>query len=248
MTEGIAVNYQAVYDRFILDRQSKGEPAGYSEKHHIVPRSMGGSNRASNLVRLTPSDHLFAHKLLAKIHNTRGMWFAFLTMCSKGGQSARGIVASRREYERARLAYAESLKTDHPMKGKKLSDESRKRISQNSPKLSGSDHPMFGKKHSQKSKDAMSKSSRRISGKDHHMFGKTHKEDLKIKWSIMRLGLGNPCADKKTYNLKNNDGSEFVGLRYEFCKKFGFSSSDGSISRLLNNKIKSYKGWRKMND
>lgn len=33
----------------------------YSEKHHIVPRSLDGNNRANNLVRLKPSDHFKAH-------------------------------------------------------------------------------------------------------------------------------------------------------------------------------------------
>lgn len=39
---------------------------GYSEKHHIVPRSLGGSNNKSNIVRLTAREHFIAHMLLYK--------------------------------------------------------------------------------------------------------------------------------------------------------------------------------------
>jgi hypothetical protein len=37
-----------------------------TEKHHIVPRSLGGSNDESNIVRLTYREHFLAHLLLTK--------------------------------------------------------------------------------------------------------------------------------------------------------------------------------------
>lgn len=40
----------------------------YTEKHHIVPRCMGGSDDPNNLVRLTPEEHYVAHQLLVKIY------------------------------------------------------------------------------------------------------------------------------------------------------------------------------------
>ncbi len=36
------------------------------ERHHILPRSMGGSNHESNLVRLTSEEHIKVHELLAQ--------------------------------------------------------------------------------------------------------------------------------------------------------------------------------------
>lgn len=242
------MNYQAVYDRFILDRQSKSDPVGYSEKHHIIPRSMGGSNRKSNLVRLSPSDHLFAHKLLAKIHNTRGMWFAFLTMCTKGGQSARGIVASRREYERARFAYAESLKTDHPMRGRKLTEEHKRKVSENSPRLSGPDHPMFGKKHRESTRKKMSDAIAKRGGIISPMKGKTHSPQIREKWKKERAGMGNARADKKIYHLFNDDGRTFSGTRYEFHTSDFVNVSKSGAHLLLNGKITSLKGWKLKND
>lgn len=63
------MDYQRVYREFITDRRvrEKSLTKGY-ERHHIVPRCLGGGNERSNLIRLTPSDHLFAHVLLARIH------------------------------------------------------------------------------------------------------------------------------------------------------------------------------------
>ena len=46
-----------------LSRQS----LSYTEKHHIIPKSLGGDNSLSNLVRLTPKEHFVCHRLLTKM-------------------------------------------------------------------------------------------------------------------------------------------------------------------------------------
>lgn len=71
------MNYERIYNEFIADRRTKQpvHPA-YFEKHHIIPRSLGGLNGAENIVRLTAEDHIFAHLFLAKIHNNKSMWAA----------------------------------------------------------------------------------------------------------------------------------------------------------------------------
>jgi 5-methylcytosine-specific restriction endonuclease McrA len=40
---------------------------GYVEKHHIVPKSLGGTNEKSNLVSLTAREHFVCHRLLTKM-------------------------------------------------------------------------------------------------------------------------------------------------------------------------------------
>ena len=53
------MNYQKHYDRLIETRQSRIlESNVYYEKHHILPKSLGGSNDELNLVKLTPRDIL----------------------------------------------------------------------------------------------------------------------------------------------------------------------------------------------
>jgi hypothetical protein len=61
------VNYAAHYDRLIERAILRGKPPGYSERHHIVPRCVGGGNEPGNIVRLTPEEHFVAHQLLLKI-------------------------------------------------------------------------------------------------------------------------------------------------------------------------------------
>jgi len=39
----------------------------YTEKHHIIPKSLGGSDLKDNLVRLTAREHFICHLLLTKI-------------------------------------------------------------------------------------------------------------------------------------------------------------------------------------
>jgi hypothetical protein len=39
----------------------------YTEKHHIIPKSLGGSDDVTNIVKLTAKEHYIAHLLLTKI-------------------------------------------------------------------------------------------------------------------------------------------------------------------------------------
>ena len=41
----------------------------YVEKHHIIPKSLGGNNRKENLVNLSAREHFICHRLLVKMLN-----------------------------------------------------------------------------------------------------------------------------------------------------------------------------------
>jgi hypothetical protein len=63
------MNYQQIYESLIAHRQSFPVASNvYSEKHHILPRSLGGGNTQTNLVKLTAREHFIAHLLLVKIY------------------------------------------------------------------------------------------------------------------------------------------------------------------------------------
>ena len=81
------MNYHRIYSEFIADRLTKQprKPA-YFEKHHIKPRAFGGGDEKSNIIRLTPEDHYFAHCCLAKIYGG-GMWYALKAMSDGWVQS-----------------------------------------------------------------------------------------------------------------------------------------------------------------
>ena len=78
------MNYFLAYQRLIAKAKARVCPEGYVERHHILPRALGGSDDSSNLVALTAKEHFVAHVLLAKIHGGI-MWQAVIVM--KGGKN-----------------------------------------------------------------------------------------------------------------------------------------------------------------
>ena len=70
--------YIGRYNRFI--NALKGQDiAGSIEIHHIIPKSMGGTNDSSNLIALTPRQHYLAHWMLWKAY-AGAMAHAFFMM------------------------------------------------------------------------------------------------------------------------------------------------------------------------
>lgn len=114
------MNYKRAYDDLIKRRQLHPLPADqYGERHHIVPRCLGGSNRKDNLVRLTAREHAICHLLLAKLHPTNpGLNMAAYSMLKEAGTS--------RLYERLRLKGVEAGRT--PEARAKMSAFARDRV------------------------------------------------------------------------------------------------------------------------
>ena len=50
------MNYLKIYSQ-IIDRAKNNLREGYLEKHHIVPKCIGGDDTLSNLVLLTAREH-----------------------------------------------------------------------------------------------------------------------------------------------------------------------------------------------
>lgn len=92
---------------------------GYTEKHHIIPRSHGGTNDESNIIRLTPRQHYVAHWMLWKAYG-KEMTTAFNYM--------NGI---KRYGKRLNSKTFEILKIEEiqRQKNKVFSEETRKKMS-----------------------------------------------------------------------------------------------------------------------
>lgn len=58
------MNYKKHYDLLIQKALDRVKPDCYFEKHHIVPKCVGGSDEESNLVNLTYKEHCVAHRML----------------------------------------------------------------------------------------------------------------------------------------------------------------------------------------
>lgn len=70
----------------IVTRAQTREIDSYTEKHHIIPRCLGGSNKKDNIAKLTPREHFVCHRLLTKM--TQGavhykMIYAAWRMCNQ---------------------------------------------------------------------------------------------------------------------------------------------------------------------
>lgn len=61
------MNYKKIYNS-LIDRGKNRILEGYYERHHIIPKCMGGDDSKENLVNLTPEEHYLAHQLLVKIY------------------------------------------------------------------------------------------------------------------------------------------------------------------------------------
>ena len=66
MSQFIQNKYLKCYNNIICNATVRKSIEGYTESHHILPRSMGGSNEKANLVNLTAREHFICHILLTK--------------------------------------------------------------------------------------------------------------------------------------------------------------------------------------
>ena len=61
------MRYEYIYNQ-IIERAKNRVLVGYNEKHHIIPKCLGGDNSKENLVKLTFREHFICHRLLCKIY------------------------------------------------------------------------------------------------------------------------------------------------------------------------------------
>jgi hypothetical protein len=129
------VNYQRHYDALIQKALNRSKPEGYTEKHHIVPRSMGGSDDPANLVVLTAREHCMAHVLLAKIHGGKMLTAAMFMMDKFKILSSRTYASTREEF--IKYKSISMLGDKNIMFGRTHSDEVKKILSESSTKRIG---------------------------------------------------------------------------------------------------------------
>lgn len=126
------MNYAAHYER-LIDRAHNRILEGYRERHHILPKCMGGGNEASNIVELTAEEHYVAHQLLVKMHpSVRGLAIAAFRMAKQcTGNKAYGWIQRRmskakRGAKQPPEAIAKRVASN---KGKKRTAETRAKMS-----------------------------------------------------------------------------------------------------------------------
>ena len=175
----------------------------YFERHHIIPKSCGGTNETSNLVLLTAREHFVCHILLTKFttgHQQIKMMHALKQMLRK---SPSNIGRTSRSFALARIMVAQATSIQFKNKPKSArhkekisaansdkpkSLEAKRRMSESRKQfLSENPHPHTGKKRSKETCERISLSKK----------GKRHSEEYKAKRSTQYSGAGNPNYGKR---------------------------------------------------
>jgi hypothetical protein len=103
--------YTKYYNQLVESRKlmNRTFQTGF-EKHHIIPKSLGGNDTKSNLVVFTPREHCLAHLLLAKMFSgtSKAKMIMALNALMKLRNSNRNVLNSR-EYENLRKAHYKAI-------------------------------------------------------------------------------------------------------------------------------------------
>jgi hypothetical protein len=104
----------------IVEQAKARSTVGYFERHHIIPKSLGGSNDASNLVALTAREHFICHwlltKMLPKSPEQKKLYHAFSAFAMISSNQQRTITS--RQYQILSKASKIALKGNTHNKGK----------------------------------------------------------------------------------------------------------------------------------
>jgi len=232
--------YKRWYDSIISNAKERTLD-GYVEKHHIIPRCMGGSDDRNNLVELTAREHFICHWLLPKFASTtfykKKMLNALGRFLQKTTKQER--VISSRQYEIARKAVSEANS------GRVYSDVSRKKISDANKGRTPWNKGVFGAQHYPES--AKEKLSNLYLNKT---FEDRFGDDLanKIKQRITESKLGQPSgmlgkthseATKQLMRQKAT-GRRYAQQRHAVCPACGTESVTGrhiKYCKLRNNTV-----------
>ena len=187
--------YKSWHDAIInkaLNRKIKG----YSEKHHILPRSLGGLNNKDNIVKLTAKEHFIVHMLLCKF--TKGnayykMLYAFKSMCQLINNN------HKRDYK-ITSRIAEKLKLEAEKNNPVYRNDVKAKISKANK----------GRIRSKETRKQMSKSKKG----NKNALGLRHSEEFKER--IKNINKGNKYCLGKRY--LNKDGKNLVVNKSEVDK------------------------------
>ena len=113
----------------IIYRASQRPITGYVENHHIIPKSIGGTNEKDNKVKLTAREHFICHRLLVKMTTSSDktkMYFAAFALACYRSKVRGNVRVTSRTYEFLKESISSIRKTvPGRNKGKKWTDEQK---------------------------------------------------------------------------------------------------------------------------
>jgi len=218
------MDYSHIYSQLIERARGRKRPECYVERHHVLPRCLGGLNAKFNLVYLTAREHLLAHMLLDRIYpNNRKIFFALWSMLTMKHNGMQRIQNSR-EYEKAKIRLRGQMSQiqkgskkprtpEHQAKitaaqvGKVLSDETKEKI-RSARKLQ---KPW--------SEEQRLRQSERGTGAGNNFYGKKHSIESKARISESNASSKKVSCDGVVYNSMADAAKAFGFERYETVKK-----------------------------
>lgn len=172
------MDYDRIYNLLIAKGKKRGlnkkNLTYYTESHHIIPSSMGGSNDVQNLVLLTGREHFIAHLLLSKMYKNSSMDFALWLMCNNQKEYFR---VHSRFYESARIKHSKNV--SQLLKGKIRTETHKANLSKS---LKGRKSPTEGIKLKDETKANISNS----------LKGKIQSVETRNKRSDKQKGIAKP--------------------------------------------------------
>lgn len=118
------MNYQRIYNEIInRGKIRKNLIDSYTEKHHIIPKCIGGTDDIKNIVILTAREHFICHWLLSRIYNIKELNYAFWAMCNIKTKHQKRYIPSSRIYNEAKEKFS------HYQKNRIVSIETRLKMS-----------------------------------------------------------------------------------------------------------------------
>jgi len=178
------MNYQKHYEK-IINRGKSRTLEGYKERHHIIPRCMGGSDEVENLVDLTPEEHFVCHQLLVKIfpNNSKLICAAWMMSHNPNGKRRRNKTYGwlKRLNSERDISEETRKKLSEAGKGKTRSDETRMKISIARIGYKVSEETREKQRNKKLSEETKQKISEAHLGRPSHRKGKVLTEDQKQK-------------------------------------------------------------------
>ena len=214
--------YEKWYEQ-IVQRAKNRVLNGYYERHHILPRSLGGLDISENIVCLTAREHFICHWLLTKFtvgeERDKVLYALRMMRANKSGQRYTSKITAR-VYEKLKTEYSEIqsqriLGENNPMYGKKFYRSEEGRIKQSqmvSGDNNGAKKPQSRKKISESkkgikrkpfSKEWKQKMSEAHKGEKNHRYGVEVSEETRAKISAKMKGRKQSDEEKARRSASN---------------------------------------------
>jgi hypothetical protein len=170
--------YTTWYFNLISKAQTRSI-SGYTEKHHIIPKCLGGDNSSTNLVHLTAREHFVCHRMLTKMVDTSVKHkLVFAAWQQSRPSKHKDVKISSRTYETLRKQLSETYTgrkrapiTEQALANMRAVFKTRRKIilteqqaaqksanlsASKKGKLTGKDNPFYGKTHTVETRNAHS--------------------------------------------------------------------------------------------